>query len=127
MSQDSLQEIYEMDSESRYDFTLSYVVEEREIWILINQENQFLKIFSEDEAFEYLPIWPSEQLAEAYAQGETDLEAMSISLPEFLNKWVPGLEKDQLELGVLPGNDSTVWVTDASAFKNDIQEELANL
>lgn len=127
MSQENVQELYSLDCESRYDYTLSQVVEEREIWILINQNQEFLKIYSEDEAFEYLPIWPSEELAMFYAQDTDELEAKCLSLPEFLKNWVTGLQKDNLEIGVFPGLDSTVWVTEAGDFKNDIQEELSNL
>ena len=127
MSQTNPEELYSLDCESRYDYTLSQVVEEREIWILINGNEEFLKIYSEDEAFEYLPIWPSENLATLYAKGESGLEAKSLSLPKFLKDWVPGLTKDQLEIGVFPGLDATVWVTEAEDFKNDIQEELSNL
>ena len=127
MSQNSPEELYDLDCESRYDFTLSQVAEERELWILVNQNNEFLKIYSEDEAFEYLPVWPSESLATFYAQGEADLEAKCISLPKFLKDWVPGLTKDKLEIGVFPGLDATVWVTEAEDFRNDIQQELANL
>lgn len=127
MDQENMEAIYEMDSEGRYDFTISYVVEEREIWILVNNDKQFLKIFSEDENFEYLPIWPTEELALAYAKNESGLEALSISLPDFFNKWVVGLEKDGLEIGVFPGTDSTIWVTEPNVLKKDLQEELANL
>ena len=127
MSQTNPEELYALDCESRYDYTLSQVVEEREIWILVNQNNEFLKIYSEDEAFEYLPVWPSESLATFYAADEADLTAKSLSLPKFLKDWVPGLTKDQLEIGVFPGLDATVWVTEAEDFKNDIQNELSNL
>ncbi|KZY59820.1 hypothetical protein A3742_11800 [Oleiphilus sp. HI0071] len=127
MSQENPQELYDLDCESRYEYSLIQIVEEREVWILINQNEEFLKIYSEDEEFEYLPVWPSESLAVFYAQGETDLEAKCLSLPKFLKDWVPGLTKDKLEIGVFPGLDATVWVTEAEDFKNDIQEELSNL
>lgn len=127
MSQSNSEELYDLDCESRYDFMLSQVAEEREIWILVNQNNEFLKIYSEDEAFEYLPVWPSESLAMFYAEDDADLTAKSLSLPKFLKDWIPGLMRDKLEIGVFPGLDATVWVTEAEDFKNDIQQELANL
>jgi len=127
MSTEHIQSLYELDCESRYDYSLTQFVEERDIWILINQDEQFLKIYSEDEAFEYLPVWPSEELALHYAADTQELQAIAISLPEFLKKWVTGLEKDQLEVGVFPGLDATVWVTSANDLKNDIQDELDNL
>ena len=92
----------------------------------MNAESHFLKIFSEDGDFEYLPIWPSAELAQSYAKDSPELTPKCISLPEFLKKWVSGLQKDGLELGVFPGADSTVWITDADTFKQELQDELSN-
>lgn len=44
MSDNPLASILEMDGEERYDYFLDAVVEERELWILVNGDNQFLKI-----------------------------------------------------------------------------------
>ncbi|GLQ32725.1 DUF2750 domain-containing protein [Litoribrevibacter albus] len=117
----------QLDCESRYDYFLTVVGEEREIWILINDDNQFLKIFSEEEDFEYLPVWPTSDLAKDYleASGE-NLTPKSISLPEFLNRWVSGLQNDGLEVGVFPGADKSVWIIEPSELKSDIQDELAD-
>ena len=87
---------------------------------------QFLKIFVEEESYEYLPIWPSSELALDYCKGATDLQPKSISLPEFFKKWVPGLKKDKLEIGVFPGSDATVWITEPSELMSDLQDELSN-
>ena len=116
-----------LDCESRYDYFLSAVGEEREIWILINDDDCFLKIYSEEEGFEYLPVWPTEADAQTYLQGSgEDLKTMSISLPEFLNKWITGLTKDDLVVGVFPGEDKSVWLTEPAELKADIQEELSS-
>ena len=48
MNQDALTSVLELDGEERYDYFLSQVGEEREIWILVNTENRFLKIVSEE-------------------------------------------------------------------------------
>ena len=58
MNHDALTSVLESDGEARYDYFLSQVGEEREIWILVNAENRFLKIVSEDGDVEYLPVWP---------------------------------------------------------------------
>lgn len=126
MSDNELKSILELDCEERYDYFLSVVGEEKEIWILVNNEKQFLKIYAEDDGFEYLPVWPSLEFATDYAKNAEELEAKSISLPEFFEKWVPGLMKDSLEIGVLPGLDSDVWVTPPSELKKDLQEELSD-
>lgn len=116
-----------LTSEERYDFFLDHVLEEKELWILVNESNEFLKIYAEDEEFEYLPVWPTSKLAQDYASQDSSISAMGISLVEFLKKWVIGLTKDQLEVGVFPTADGSVWMLSAEELKNDIQTELSNM
>lgn len=126
MSDDGLAGILGLDGEERYDYFLSLVAEEREVWILVNADNRFLKISSEDEGVEYLPVWPASTFATEYAKGADDLSPKSISLPDFFRKWVPGLTKDGLEVGVLPGLDKTVWITEAEELKRDLQDAMSD-
>ncbi|GAA3921129.1 DUF2750 domain-containing protein [Litoribacillus peritrichatus] len=122
-----LEDIQKLSCEDRYNYFLSVVGEEREIWILVNEEKQFLKIFSEDEGFEYLPVWPSLEFAQVYCESVTEtLKPKNIGLPEFFKKWVPGLQGDGLEVGVFPGSDATVWIMAPSEIKDDIQDELSS-
>lgn len=125
MSNDGLAEVLGLDGEERYDYFLSQVGEEREIWILVNAENRFLKISSEEDGVEYLPVWPASAFALDYAKGAEELSPKSISLPDFFRKWVPGLAKDGLEVGVFPGLDKTVWITEAEELKRDLQDAMS--
>ncbi|MGC8120236.1 DUF2750 domain-containing protein [Marinobacter sp. VGCF2001] len=125
MSDNPLASILEMDGEERYDFFLDAVVEERELWILINTENQFLKIVSDEDGVGYLPVWPSEDFAANYAGPSSDLRPKALSLPDFFNKWVPGLTRDGLEIGVLPGADGELWITMPEELKKDLQEVMS--
>jgi len=126
MTDEQLTSVLEMSGEERYDYFLSQVMEEREIWILVNGESRFLTITSEDDGLAHLPVWPSSEFALAYAKGSDDLSPKSISLPDFFKKWVPGLSKDGLQVGVFPGLDKTVWITEADELKKDIQDELSS-
>ena len=125
MSPDQRNEILAMNGEERYDYFLSEVLEERDIWILVNADNRFLKIVSEEEGLGYLPVWPNSEFATKYAEGSSDLSPKSISLPDFFKKWVPGLTRDGLEVGVFPGADGEIWITDAEELKRDLQDELS--
>lgn len=125
MSDNPINDILQMDGEERYDYFLSEVAEEREIWILINADNQFLKIVSEEDGVAYLPVWPSAGLAADYAKGAADLSPKTISLPDFFKKWVPGLSKDGLQVGVLPGEDGELWITEPEELKSDLQEVMS--
>ncbi|WP_298448672.1 DUF2750 domain-containing protein [uncultured Marinobacter sp.] len=126
MNSEELASVLEMDGEERYDYFLSEVLEEREIWILVNSESRFLSIVSEDDGVAHLPVWPSSEFAVEYAKGADGLTPKSISLPDFFKKWVPGLAKDGLQVGVFPGADKTLWITKADELKKDLQDELSN-
>ena len=125
MSSEDLDQVMEMDGEERYDYFLSQVAEEREIWILVNSDSRFLKIAADDGDVEYLPVWPASAFASEYASGGDELTPRSISLPDFFRKWVPGLTKDGLDVGVFPGLDKTVWITEPEELKRDLQDVMS--
>lgn len=127
MNDTPLAHILQMDGEERYDYFLGAVAEEREIWILVNADNRFLKIVSEEDGVAYLPVWPGKGFATEYAAGAGDLSPKSIALPDFFRKWVPGLTRDGLEVGVLPGTDGELWITGPEELKGDLQEVMASL
>ncbi|MBW0147128.1 DUF2750 domain-containing protein [Marinobacter arenosus] len=126
MSSDPIDQVLELSGEERYDFFLSEVLEEREIWILVNADNRFLKIVSEEDGVSHLPVWPSAAFAANYASGSDGLSPKSISLPDFFKKWVPGLTRDGLEIGVFPGHDGALWITEPEELKRDLQDELSS-
>ncbi|GAB2877702.1 DUF2750 domain-containing protein [Microbulbifer echini] len=127
MNNPELSEGINLSCEDRYEYFLSMAGEEREVWILVDTQNCFLKIHTdEDGGFEYLPVWPSSELAKAYAEDTTGLMPKSIPLPQFLRKWLPGLKSDAIEIGVFPTPDKTVWITGTEELESDLREELAN-
>jgi len=125
MTPNTLESILGLSCEERYDYFLSKVSEEKEVWILVNEDRQFLKIYAEDEKFEYLPVWPESDFAIEYSKDAKELSPKSISLPELFKKWVPGLKKSGLEIGVFPGLDADVWITEPSELQSDLQDELS--
>ena len=125
MRKNPLAQVHDMDGEERYDFFLDEVAEEREIWILVNPDNHFLKIVSEEDDIAYVPVWPGEDYAADYAAGADELTPKAISLPDFFKRWVPGLSNDGLEIGVFPAPDSEVWISDPRELQKDLQDVLS--
>lgn len=116
-----------LKEEERYEFFLDVVAQEREIWILVNDQQEFLKKASDDSGDEVLPVWPDEALALDYSKAtEQTLAPKSISLPDFFMKWVPGLESDNLSVGVFPGPEEDVWVMTPAELKSDLQDALSS-
>ncbi|AWF83491.1 DUF2750 domain-containing protein [Microbulbifer sp. A4B17] len=125
MSNPDLSEVINLNCEDRYEYFLSMAGEEREIWILVDSENCFLKIHTdEDGGFEYLPVWPNAEFAQGYAENEAGLSPKSIPLPQFLKKWLPGLRNDDIEIGVFPAPDKSVWITNSEELEADLRQEL---
>ncbi|OZG74732.1 hypothetical protein BTA51_07095 [Hahella sp. CCB-MM4] len=128
MNQDQIEQILKLSCDERYDYSLVDMVDSKEIWILINGDDQFLKLFSEEEDIEYLPIWPAEDFAKAYASDLNEgLIPKSIALPHFLNKWIPGLQRDGLQVNVFPSSmDDSSWIMPADELRDDLKNELSN-
>ncbi|SDZ91128.1 DUF2750 domain-containing protein [Microbulbifer marinus] len=126
MSKEELDAILALGTEERFEVFLDLVGEEREVWILVNSEEHFLKLHSDEHGgFEYLPVWPAAEFAAAYAGDDSDLKPRSIPLPQFLKKWLAGLERDGIEIGVFPGPDKSVWITEPSDLGQDLRDELS--
>ncbi|WP_323844966.1 DUF2750 domain-containing protein [Microbulbifer magnicolonia] len=125
MNNEDLEAILGLSTEERFEYFLDLVGEEREVWILVNSQEHFLKLHSEEDDFEYLPVWPAADFAAAYAGGDTDLKPRGIPLPQFLKKWLPGLDKDGIEVGVFPGADKSVWITEPAELEQDLRDELS--
>lgn len=126
MSREQQQATLELSTEERYEIFLDLVGEEREIWILVNSEQHFLRLHTDEQGgLEYLPVWPTADFAAAYAADDSDLKPKSIALPQFLNKWITGLERDGIEVGVFPGPDGNVWITEPSELEQDLRDELS--
>lgn len=127
MSDTDIEDVLKLDCEERYDFFLSLVSDDREIWILVSEDKQFLKIHTEEDDNEFLPVWPTSEFAQHYAKDlQEQLTPKSIAVPEFFSKWVPGLEGDDIKVGVIPSSGSDVWVTEASELKADLQDAFSN-
>lgn len=122
-----IDEIEKLDCESRYEVFIELVAEERDIWILVNERNEFLTIHSEEHEEKYLPVWPNSEFAQSYCASSSEvLSSKSISVPEFFAKWVSGLEGDGLQVGVFPVSGLDVWILEPSELKGDLQEEFSS-
>lgn len=116
----------QLTCEARFDYFIEQVADHGDIWILVNDQDEFLKIYSEEDEFEYLPVWPHEALAIEYARtSEVALKPKSLTLVQFYTRWVPGLTKDGMEVGVFPTKDKIVWIMPPAELKADLQEEVA--
>jgi len=124
MTVKTVQQLSTMEPEDRYDYTLEQLIEHSTVWVLVNAQQQFVQMHYEDDAFSYLPIWPSKALAEHSIADQHELKTKDIALKVFLDEVAPELSNNKVELGVFPGEDTSVWVCEAEDFKDEIQDAL---
>lgn len=124
MSHKTSHELTTMEPEDRYDYALEQLLEHKTVWVLVNDQQQFVQMHYEQGEFSYLPIWPSKELAEHSIDGQADLTVKNIALSSFMQDVTPELTQNKIELGVFPGEDTSVWVCEAEDFKDELQDAL---
>ena len=95
-----VKQAFSLSADDRQTLFLDYVEKAEAIWLLKGTEG-FVMIAGEEG--ERLPVWPHFDLAKAWnddAQG--GVEAVSISLAQFKEDWLPGLGKNNIELVLCP-------------------------
>lgn len=126
VSEKQLENILQLGCETRYDYFLNKVADWGELWILVNAEQQFLKLYAEDEDLEYVPVWPHEIFAQHYASNlEEPLQPRKLDLETFFERWLPGLTRDGLSIDIFPVQDDNVLLVTPAEFRDDLEARLA--
>ncbi|MCG3728274.1 DUF2750 domain-containing protein [Vibrio cincinnatiensis] len=90
------------DSEQRMKYAVKHIVIHQQVWILKDQHGCVM-LNTEDE--DCVPVWPHQELAQAWATGEwADCEAQAIPLNQWRSRWTPGLADDELSVVVFPND-----------------------
>ncbi|MBD1390092.1 DUF2750 domain-containing protein [Neiella sp. HB171785] len=112
MSEYSEQQITEwgqQNEEQRFDLFLGLAVKHKQVWAL-SDEQGCLIVDSDGE--QLLPVWPLEVFAKAASVEEWQgLEPLAISLDDWEQKWLPGMENDVIDVAVFPdleGNSEVI-------------------
>ncbi len=92
--------LQEKSAFERLELSFGLFSSNEKVWILTD-EHGCVMLTTDDE--DGVPVWPSDDLAKLWATEDwADCEPMAISLSDFVQKWIPGMEKDGLMLMVCP-------------------------
>jgi len=120
-NQTDLSRLGEMSADQRFEHFLETVTEEGELFILCDDDG-FVLVRSDNE--ECIPVWPDSDSAAAWATDEWEgCEPMGIDLDSWLDRWVPGLEGDQLNIVVHPMGETEVVVATPAELAAALQGE----
>ncbi|UJF21479.1 DUF2750 domain-containing protein [Shewanella sp. HL-SH8] len=100
IKQKSVAELLQLTPEGRYDYMIEQVKSHKMIWSLQDSDGCVM-LTTEDE--DCIPMWPSEETAALWAVDDwKDCEPLAIPLDEFQERWVSGMEDDDLFIAVFP-------------------------
>ncbi|WP_169303159.1 DUF2750 domain-containing protein [Thalassotalea mangrovi] len=90
-------------SEQRFELFMNRLMSDRKTWILID-EHGCVMLTDGDE--DLVPFWPSEETARLWASDEwSDCQPKALSFDELMEKWIPGMEEDDLAMIIFPADD----------------------
>ncbi|HAT41365.1 MAG TPA: DUF2750 domain-containing protein [Rheinheimera sp.] len=117
-----VQNVNNLNAEQRYEYLLNAVVDLEQIWILSDGEG-FSALDAGDERC--IPIWPHAELAQLWVNGElAGFTPTAIDLSTFLDKWIPGLEGDELMIAVFPHPTQDGIVLEPVDLRDALEEAM---
>lgn len=123
MTDKEFQAVSALPGPKRYAHFIKRVADHEEVWSLSNRDGWVLA--GDKEGREFALVWPHAEYAMACATGAwADCEPKAIPLDEWMEKWLPGLARDDRMIAVfMTPKDSGVSIT-SEAMARDLEAEL---
>lgn len=95
-----VEQAMKLSAEDRQELVVTYVLKAKEIWMVQGSEGF---VMFEDGDNVQLPVFPHHDLANTFvAKNGIEGQCVSVPLDEFTQTWLPGLEKNGVELVMFP-------------------------
>ncbi|MDH5446990.1 MAG: DUF2750 domain-containing protein [Gammaproteobacteria bacterium] len=117
-----IENVLALSGADRYEHFVKRVADWEEVWSL--QDKNGWVSSENDEGIKSIPVWPHPEYTKLCAEENwKGNNPSSIELQAFIEKWLPGMEKDGLLVAVFPTpSGKGVQVTPAE-LKQHLQEE----
>ena len=114
--------VLRLPGDQRYGYLLTKAVDWLELWSCRDDNGWAL---GSHDGRETIPVWPARAYAELCLTGAwAGAQAQSISLGDWVEKWLPGMIRDDRLVAIFPTPDGKTTVVGPRAFHADIQDQL---
>jgi hypothetical protein len=115
--------VVSLEAAKRYEQWIKKVVDEEIVWSLWKEGGWAL---AEDNARRQLvPVWPHSKYAALGAEGFwAGYKPKSITLDEWVDSWIPGIERDERFVAVFPTPGNKGVAVEPRGLERDLREEL---
>lgn len=124
MNSKEFENVLRLPASKRYEYFIKKVSDSEEVWGLYG--NGWATAQDNDGSI-VIPFWPKKEFAQFCAKGSwEEYLPKSIGLEDFLDKWLPGMLKDNYKPAIFYTDNDQGIVVETDRLKNDIEEELEN-
>ena len=121
LSEQLIEDISRQQPEQRLKYLVNQAVENQQLWILTDEHGAVMLTTEDDDC---IPVWPNQEFAQMWATGDWQgFEPKAIKLKDWLNKWTPGLEEDELAIVVFPITEDDGLVLDPYELAEEINHK----
>lgn len=115
--------VLNLPSNVRYEYFIKRVTDFEEVWGLFN--DGWATSRDEDGTL-FIPFFPKKEFAEISAEKEwASYIARSISLDDFIKKWLTGMKKDGIAPSIFPSESAAAAVS-IDVLLKDLETEMEN-
>ncbi|WP_372882296.1 DUF2750 domain-containing protein [Psychromonas sp.] len=113
--------IQQYDAQQRYHYLLKEVINNAQIWLLVDEHGCVMLNTEEEDC---VPVWPNKEFAQAWATEEwSHCKAEAISLEKWHNRWTHGLEEDELAVVVFPDQNNEGLIFFPDEFDYELHQQ----
>ena len=114
-----------LDAEQRYAHFIQQVAENKEVWILKDDEGCMLLTADDDEC---IPVWPHPDYAKAWAVDDwSKSQPFAIPLQVWLDRWTTGMAEDGVAVAVFPLQEEVGVIEESADVAESLQKKIAKL
>lgn len=125
-SEKEIVSVSDLEASARYSHCLKKVADTGEIWSLWHPDGWALAGDPQDR--ECIPVWPHEAYATKCASGAwADYSPKLIPLDVWLQRWIPGMKRDNRLVAVFPTASDKGVVVDPDRIEHDIRGFLSEI
>ena len=118
-----ISKVSSLNGPKRYDYLIKKVADDKIVWSLWKDNGWALAEDSEKRIL--VPIWPHSTYATLSANGDwAGYDPRSITVDVWLNRWIPGMQKDNRLVLAFPVSADKGVVVDPERIGKDLLEEM---
>jgi hypothetical protein len=120
LDEQTIKNIEQYGVEKRFNYLVSEVKKQQEIWILTDEHGCVMLNTEEDDC---VPVWPNKEFAQAWATGDwRGCKAEVIPLKRWISHWTPGLINDDLSLVSFPNHNEEGLILFPDEFEQSLKK-----